>query len=83
MAKERKTISVREAQEALQQMNLSYGRGAQITVDEDFNFALAESRDELAEESPEASLKRAERQEKNDGQPVGEVESKKVESKAS
>lgn len=73
--KERKSITVREAQEALQQLNLSYGRGAQIVVDEDFNFELADQPD-LAEETPEESLKRAERQEKNDGQPVDEPKSK-------
>lgn len=83
MTKQRKSITVREAQEALQQMNLSYGRGAQITVDEDFNFALAESRDDLAEETPEESLKRAERQQKNDGRPVGDEVKKTEASKAS
>ena len=65
---DQKTITVREAQELLQQMNLSYGRGAQITVDKDFNFALAETpENDGAEESPEASQKRAERQQKEEG----------------
>lgn len=77
MTKQRKSISVREAQEALQQLNLSYGRGAQIVVDEDFNFELADQPD-LAEETPEESLKRAERQEKNDGQPVDQKEPKET-----
>ena len=74
MTQERTKLTVREAQERLQQLNLSYGRGAQITVDEDFNFEVAtDSQEDLQEETPEESLKRAERQEKNDGQKVSET----------
>lgn len=61
MTKQRTQISVDDAQRLLRDLEARYGAGVQITVDEDFNFELVDTTD-LTEESPEESLKRAERQ---------------------
>lgn len=59
----RTQISVDDAQRQLRDLEMRYGSGVQITVDEDFNFELVDTTD-LAEETPEESAKRAERQAK-------------------
>lgn len=65
-------LTIREVEERLRILNVQYGRGAQVTVDKDFNFQVAHD-DDLEEETPEQSAKRAERQAKNDGEAVEEV----------
>lgn len=63
MAKDKTIISIDALQRRLHQAELTYGSGIEITLDDDLNIEPY-NRPDLAEETPEESAKRAERQQK-------------------
>lgn len=64
MAKEPTVISITELQRRLRLAERTYGSGAKITLNEDLSIEPY-NRPDLAEETPEESAKRAERQQKD------------------
>lgn len=63
MAKEKQVTTIRDLQRRLQELAITYGTGAHVTVGENLEVELVTDED-LAEESPEESAARAERQQK-------------------